>query len=51
MTERELKFRKAFKDIATQALSEIDQAEDLEVFVDGIIGALLGMKIFLKEKV
>ncbi len=50
MTEREKKFRDATKTIMKDALDNVDKADNFEIFIDGIIGALLGIKIFIHDK-
>ena len=47
---KELEARKAIKQIANDIIKDIDKTEDLVTFIDGIIGALLGMKIFMEKE-
>jgi|GEM_PF-5491220 len=47
---KEQEARKAVKNIAAEILDRVDKTDNINDFVDGFIGALLGIKILIGSK-
>ena len=50
MSDNKMRYKEAVKEIAKSILNEIDKQDNPELYIDGMIGALLGMKMAINEE-